>query len=748
MRFKHLLPVLVFACASRAAADEWSYFPESNFILDVAVDSAGVWAATPGGVTRFRADGTFERQLTALDGLPNTMTQAIALDGYGDLWIGTIGDAALRIRAGDGEGWYYRGEDGLFGGTVTAVAPVSDGVWVATTGGASKFLGEEREAEGRSRYNELYGLLADSVLAVAEYGGSVWFGTSRGISRLDAALVFTAPPMNPASRRVNAFAVRHDTLWAAADNGPQRLEGSSFFRRNVGLPGGGGNVRDLVVANDTLWATTGNSGGAFFWNGASWTARNSGLFDPGTVGGWASGRALGFHPSGGLWTGTDRGLARRVGDVWERVSSEGPPSNFLVSIAEDADGGIWVAAGADANLFQYGTEPWAGARGAGRLLDGDWTTFDHTNSGLTNDNCYRVARGAGDEVYVGTWGFGLFRYRPAAAAWDTLQPMPPLDSTLVDVVADLAVSTDGTLWAAGYTKGLGALTPGGEWFPYLPGDGIPNPEAFQYPRALAARGGTLWMGTYGAEVAGLAIARLETRGTYDDKDDDYLPPPFEPSSGWTNVEGTVFDVLLEPDGTLWAATATGVARYDASGWDTFANGAIGHPLGQVRGIARDAGGNLWFATGSGLAMRAAAGGAWTHYDVETSDIPGDDVTAVLVESATGDVWVTVWGSGAARLHLGGGGSGGTEVPAKRIAASPNPFRPGSGGLVTFPEIEAGSVVRIYALGGTLVRELPAGSDLEWDGRDASGRLVASGVYVVTAEGPRGSARRGSLAVVR
>lgn len=741
--------LLGLLAATPAAAGEWTLYPESNFILDLAVDSTGVWAATPGGVTHFAPDGAFLGRLTALDGLPGTAAQAVARDAGGDLWIGTLGGGALRLRASGGDRWLYRPEDGLFSGVVTAVAPVPGGVWIATDAGVAKFLGDEREAEGRSRYSELYGLLADSVLAVAEHGGSVWFGTSRGISRLDENLVFSAPSMVPAPPRVNAFAVHHDTLWAAGANGPYRREASGFFRRNTGLSGAAGNVRDLAVVNDTLWAATGTTGGVFFWSGSvatGWIARNDGLFTPGTIGGWASGRALGSHPAGGTWVGTDRGLARRVDGSWQRVVADGPPSNFLVSIAEDEAGGIWFAAGADGNLFKYGTEPWAGARGAGRLLDGAWTNFDRGNSGLASDNCYRLARGADDEMYVGTWGSGLFRYRAGAAAWDTLQPPPPLDTTLVDVVADLALSSDGTLWVAGYTKGLGALTAGGEWFPYLPGDGIPDPEAYQYPRALAVQGGTVWLGTYGAEVAGLGTARLETRRTYDDKDDDALDS-FPPSSGWTSVEGTVFDLLLEPNGTLWAATAAGVARYAGGSWTSFLNGAPGRALGQVRGIARDAAGSLWFATGSGLAVRDAAG-TWTHYDAATSDLPGNDVTAVHVEGATGDIWVTVWGGGAARFRPGDEPQVEPAEPARRLASAPNPFRPAGGGSVAFLDAEPGSVVRIYTLGGTLVRELPSGGDPTWDGRDAQGRTVPSGIYLVTAQGPGGSVLRGNLAVVR
>jgi sugar lactone lactonase YvrE len=75
------------------------------------------------------------------------------------------------------------------------------------------------------------------------------------------------------------------------------------------------------------------------------------------------------------------------------------------------------------------------------------------------------------------------------------------------------------------------------------------------------------------------------------------------------------------------------------------------------------------------------------------------------------------------------------VPAREHYAVPNPFNPTT--TVHFRTAGAGVVtVGIYDVRGRLVRELardtwmPAGlRRLVWDGRDASGRLLASGVYM-------------------
>jgi len=73
-------------------------------------------------------------------------------------------------------------------------------------------------------------------------------------------------------------------------------------------------------------------------------------------------------------------------------------------------------------------------------------------------------------------------------------------------------------------------------------------------------------------------------------------------------------------------------------------------------------------------------------------------------------------------------------------AVPNPFNPAT--TIRFQLARIGPVtVRLYSLAGRLVRELHAGvlepgtHELPWNGRDADGRAVASGVYLVQLRAP-------------
>lgn len=85
---------------------------------------------------------------------------------------------------------------------------------------------------------------------------------------------------------------------------------------------------------------------------------------------------------------------------------------------------------------------------------------------------------------------------------------------------------------------------------------------------------------------------------------------------------------------------------------------------------------------------------------------------------------------------------------KSLTAFPNPFRPSSQSQATIeipPGLDgAGLSIKIYTMSGELVRSLNTRS---WDGRNDSGRQVASGVYLYLVQTERGKGR-GRIAVLR
>jgi len=93
---------------------------------------------------------------------------------------------------------------------------------------------------------------------------------------------------------------------------------------------------------------------------------------------------------------------------------------------------------------------------------------------------------------------------------------------------------------------------------------------------------------------------------------------------------------------------------------------------------------------------------------------------------------------------------------------PSPFRIPSAQPMVVGGLRQGSSVKIFTVNGNLVRELSADAEREpgappadiqgyqamWDGRNESGQLVGSGVYLVSAFLQSGSSGVRKVAVIR
>lgn len=90
---------------------------------------------------------------------------------------------------------------------------------------------------------------------------------------------------------------------------------------------------------------------------------------------------------------------------------------------------------------------------------------------------------------------------------------------------------------------------------------------------------------------------------------------------------------------------------------------------------------------------------------------------------------------------------GTESDLPKVYPLPNPFDLSSlAGEVNFVNTPAGSVIKVFDMGGREVTELT--DPYTWDGRNERGDLVSSGTYVYHISSPGGLKFTGKLAVVK
>ena len=135
---------------------------------------------------------------------------------------------------------------------------------------------------------------------------------------------------------------------------------------------------------------------------------------------------------------------------------------------------------------------------------------------------------------------------------------------------------------------------------------------------------------------------------------------------------------------------------------------------------------------------------------ENSDLPSNEILDIFLDDDEGIAYLTT-SKGIAAL----------KMPFKSPVRSyqdmvlfPSPFRIPSAQPMVVGGLRQGSSVKIFTVNGNLVRELSAlsadiqGYQAMWDGRNESGKLVGSGVYLVSAYLQSGSSGVRKVAVIR
>lgn len=289
-----------------------------------------------------------------------------------------------------------------------------------------------------------------------------------------------------------------------------------------------------------------------------------------TPGGLPSNRVLSVarSPANALWAGTDtRGVARLKTDGTYRrtlTSFDGLPSDRVQALFVTGDS-VWVGTSGGVALF---TENPAGQASL-RRSDNEAST----GGALVSDDVLSFAR-VGDTLWVGT-SAGLSSF--VAGVWTDR-------SALLNVaVRSLAVHRD-TLWAATvagprrYAGGAFSIVAGGHAGASL---------------ALHEHGGELVSGTAGQEV-------LRYTGT------GWAPTAALPAGFRANTLET------GSDGTLWAGSDRGLARYGPASNEWTWIRSKGPAVNGSEDAVADARG-AWFATGNAVPPGGQLGNV-LHYD--------------------------------------------------------------------------------------------------------------------------------------
>ncbi len=311
--------------------------------------------------------------------------------------------------------------------------------------------------------------------------------------------------------------------------------------------------------------------------------------------------ALELTTDGSLWVAGQGLLSYRA--PYRRFHSYELGDLRVLSFARDDQGQIWL--GSDQGLYWLDLET--------EEIHGPWVI----PSPLPDNQITGLAMDAEGIIYVGT---------PRGVSWIDAQGETDLLSDLG--VTWLGTCSDGTLWAA-TSDGLGRFIGEGE-FEWV----------YEQGAVLA-----VWLAQEGMAyfvTAEGVLMQADSIGP-----DSIGPDSIGPEAGeaealvdmliWTGV--LPGNLVVDSLGTIWLATAEGLAQVDANGTRMLHTADDGLLSKDVRAVALDVDDTLWMATARGLARRRNDG-RWTRFTVESTGggLRSMDMLDVSV-GPLGDLWM-------------------------------------------------------------------------------------------------------------
>ena len=430
---------------------------------------------------------------------------------------------------------------------------------------------------------------------------------------------------------------------------------------------------------------------------------------------------------------------------------------------EWVDGRLLVTGGSVS--YGYITHP-----GTAMILeqDGTWTNFDY-QSAVDFDpqdryiNATDIAQDPLDAThhYVGMARDGVYEFRDGKCVGHLTLGNSPLKSILPDnanpkwfvVGSGTRYDPDGNLWVLNSAQDtiINILMPSGKWkrLYYSEIDGTTAVDNVFFDSR-----GWAWMTSRRMDGRGLFC--LNYNGTLDVVSDDRHIL----RSRITNQDNTSYDpdefycVAEDHSGAIWLGTVLGpflvsdpetymdtdftfeqvkVSRNDGSGLADYLLSGI-----PITSIAVDGGNRKWFGTLSNgvYLISEDCQEQIYHFTTDNSPLLDDDINDIAIDGSTGRVF---FATNKGLCSFMADATDPVESPTDDgILAYPNPVHPDYNGPIAIRGLAEDSEVRIIAPSGHVVCSgTSTGGMFTWNGCNAAGKRVASGVYIVMAALPSG-----------
>ncbi|MBN1155343.1 hypothetical protein JXB12_10540 [candidate division KSB1 bacterium] len=727
-----LLLTILFTRSLFGDIGDWTTYTNKSDIRDIDLYQNTLWCATNGGVFAYRlADSTFQGY-TNTSGLSSNDVKTLAVDSHGNIWFGHTGGEidVFNVEAGT-----WSSVDDYVGRVIYDFKFYGDSLFVALDIGVSLY--DIARKEVKETYKNLgVGFQVEiPVTNLYLYGKDIWVGTDFGIAKSNLDKVnLLAPeswtnytPTNSGiiSKKVRAIVMNDGHIYAGTDEGISRFDGNTWATVNNGLTvAQNRDIYSLATHNDTLYA--GTSAGVYRLRADDQWIRIGSPFRDIT--------SIFITEQGDVWVGRAKtkysqgfSFCHHDSTSWVHMTPPGPAGNNFKSLVVDEDGVLWCCSTSD---------------GISRFDGEIWSIYTTDNYPFSYNDFWAVDVDDDNNKWFANWGSGAVKIDSQdsmtvyssgyLSGIDNAPDYIPVTNTTVDRNNNVWF----TVYGASDGNVVAVVTPDGRWQYFSTADGVRTNTAKELYGITVDRYNRMWVGSR----SGITV--IDHNNTLFDKSDDDLTGTLTTSDGLVNND--VRCLAEDLDGVMWLGTNQGLNYWQAG--VVYDKGGVIHD--NIQSITVDVRNNKWFGTVSGVSVLADDNYTYTHYTTENSPLVGANVTSIAFDENTGKVYIGTT-SGLSCLETPYAKA---QINLDNVTAGPNPYILREGADFTIYKLANNVTIKILSPEGMLVRHIPKDEVqgfYQWDGRNDSGDLVSSGIYLYLIYSEEtGDSKVGKVAVIR
>jgi len=453
----------------------------------------------------------------------------------------------------------------------------------------------------------------------------------------------------------------------------------------------------------------------------------------------------------------------------EFIASDGPNLNFFEGMSFDQS--VFISGTTRRSQLDALRD---NAKGYYIVENGEWENFNMLNNEELRQNRFRLGfTSALNEAYyyIGSWGSGIARHHretgeitvfnaenSSLRGWAADDPNFP-------VISGLETDTEGAVWATSRyaTNPLYVQLPGeDEWINYGKSSAIGSTD--EYVGLFIDSNNQKWITLEGTGRAGRGLLLLDT-GAPETTGDSFGIKLTDDVNNGNLPNLSITDIIEDRDGEVWIGTERGIARFifpqfiiSGSQEERRAQWLINEDPDaespfllrdiNVSTLAVNSANQKWVGTaGEGVWLLNESGSAiLKHFNTDNSPLFSNVIRQIEINEITGEVYIST----ELGLSIYQDTPTAPVTTMDELKVYPNPFVYDRHNTIFVENLSETTTIRILGVDGTLVRTLDnRGGRAEWDGLDARGRQVGSGVYVVVALNSNGSERgTGKVVIIR